>query len=96
MEHSDNRNIKLWHQALSAKDQARVLAMPGLLEKEGPQLGRPYADTIKGSRFSNMKELRIQSRETRCAFFTFFHPSAKASCCVRAIRLAIISVFMTS
>lgn len=62
---------KLWHQALSAKDRARVLAMLDLLEKEGPRLGRPYADTIKGSRFSNMKELRISAGASRCAFYVF-------------------------
>ncbi|MEM8798757.1 MAG: type II toxin-antitoxin system RelE/ParE family toxin [Pseudomonadota bacterium] len=32
-----------------------------LLEKEGPQLGRPYADTLVGSRYSNMKELRCDA-----------------------------------
>ncbi|HDS1154039.1 TPA: type II toxin-antitoxin system RelE/ParE family toxin [Pluralibacter gergoviae] len=65
---------KLWHQALSAKDQARVLAMLDLLEKEGPRLGRPYADTIKGSRFSNMKELRIQRRDEPLRIFYVFSP----------------------
>ena len=29
-----------------------------LLEKEGPMLNRPYVDTLKGSSYSNMKELR--------------------------------------
>lgn len=34
--------------------------MVGLLEQEGPNLGRPQADTVKGSKHSNMKELRCQ------------------------------------
>lgn len=35
-------------------------------------LPRPYADTVKGSRYSNMKELRIQSRGMPIrAFFAF-------------------------
>nr|WP_237461926.1 type II toxin-antitoxin system RelE/ParE family toxin [Pluralibacter gergoviae] len=59
---------------MSAKDQARVLAMLDLLEKEGPRLGRPYADTIKGSRFSNMKELRIQRRDEPLRIFYVFSP----------------------
>jgi len=29
------------------------------LEAIGPQLGRPLADTLKGSRHANMKELRL-------------------------------------
>ena len=27
----------------------------------GPQLGRPYADTLKGSKHANMKELRFEA-----------------------------------
>ena len=32
-----------------------------LLEHFGPQLGRPRADTLKGSRHANMKELRFDA-----------------------------------
>lgn len=32
----------------------------GLLERVGPFLSRPHADTVNGSRHSNMKELRTQ------------------------------------
>lgn len=31
------------------------------LEVYGPFLGRPHADTLKGSKYANMKELRFQS-----------------------------------
>ena len=31
-----------------------------MLESHGPELGRPYVDTLNGSKFPNMKELRIQ------------------------------------
>jgi hypothetical protein len=34
----------------------------GLLERLGPQLGRPYADTLGGTTMSNLKELRVQHR----------------------------------
>jgi hypothetical protein len=30
-----------------------------MLRDHGPQLGRPYVDTLKGSKFANMKELRF-------------------------------------
>jgi hypothetical protein len=30
------------------------------LEDQGPHLARPYGDTVSGSRFPNMKELRVQ------------------------------------
>ena len=32
----------------------------GLLEILGPNLPRPHSDSVKGSRFKNMKELRTQ------------------------------------
>jgi hypothetical protein len=31
-----------------------------MLEEVGPSLGRPTVDTVKESRFANMKELRVQ------------------------------------
>lgn len=41
-----------------------------LLEQFGPRLGRPRVDTLKGSRHSNMKELRFEAadRVWRVAF----------------------------
>ena len=41
-----------------------------LLADFGPQLGRPHADTLKGSRHANMKELRFEAAdgEWRAAF----------------------------
>ena len=35
------------------------MALARLLEVTGPQLGRPYVDTLKGSEYANMKELRF-------------------------------------
>jgi hypothetical protein len=31
-----------------------------ILEEYGPALGRPFADTLKGSSYPNLKELRVQ------------------------------------
>jgi hypothetical protein len=39
--------------------QDELLAHIALLEQFGPQLGRPRADTLNGSRHPNMKELRF-------------------------------------
>ncbi|WP_243464991.1 type II toxin-antitoxin system RelE/ParE family toxin [Photorhabdus temperata] len=52
--------------------QEKVLADLTNLEIYGPKLSRPYANTVKGSRHKNMKELRIQysGRPVR-AFFAF-------------------------
>ena len=37
-----------------------MLKVIGLLERNGPNLSRPFADHIKGSSIKNLKELRIQ------------------------------------
>lgn len=41
--------------------QEELLAHARLLAQFGPQLGRPRVDTLKGSRYSNMKELRFDA-----------------------------------
>ena len=46
---------------LDAATQDELYAAASLLEQRGPQLGRPYVDTLKGSRYLNMKELRFRA-----------------------------------
>jgi hypothetical protein len=46
---------------LDAEVQDELLAAVKLLEAFGPTLGRPHADTLKGSRHANMKELRFEA-----------------------------------
>ncbi len=55
-----------------------LFAATKLLADFGPQLGRPHADTLKGSRHANMKELRFEAAdgEWRAAFA--FDPERKA------------------
>lgn len=61
-----------WFDALDDVDRANVLASMIVLREKGPMLSRPYADTVKGSCHSNMKELRVQSKgEPIRAFFAF-------------------------
>lgn len=50
--------------------QDEILALAKLLEEFGPRLGRPHADTLKNSKFVNMKELRltVDNGEWRVAF----------------------------
>jgi hypothetical protein len=42
--------------------QDAVLVSLGKLRTFGPSLGRPSVDTLKGSKFPNMKELRVDVR----------------------------------
>lgn len=41
--------------------QDRLLVKIELLREFGPHLGRPHADTLNGSQYSNMKELRLRA-----------------------------------
>ncbi len=50
----------------------------GLLEELGPALSRPYADTMKGSQFNNMKELRVQYKSKPCRILYAFDPGRVA------------------
>ncbi|HVZ27128.1 MAG TPA: type II toxin-antitoxin system RelE/ParE family toxin, partial [Rhizomicrobium sp.] len=48
-------------QALAPEVQDELLATAKLLQDYGPVLGRPHADTLKGSAHANMKELRFRA-----------------------------------
>ena len=43
--------------------QTEILALARLLQQFGPLLKRPHADTLKGSRHANMKELRFNAAD---------------------------------
>lgn len=49
-----------WWYSLTEAEQESVGHSIDMLAAFGPALSRPYADTLKGSRFPNMKELRAQ------------------------------------
>lgn len=49
-----------------------------ILEEIGPALGRPTVDPSKGSRFPNMKELRIQHPGKPCRGIFAFDPRQTA------------------
>lgn len=50
--------IRDWLDTLDDDTVAQIAAAAEILEQEGPQLGRPLVDTIRGSRYKNLKELR--------------------------------------
>jgi len=59
-----------WFASQTAPVQEAVRAYVKLLLEKGPSLGRPYVDTLKGSKYPNLKELRVQAqgRKYRIAF----------------------------
>jgi len=52
-----------WFTDLVPDGQAEVIAKVELLKVLGPQLGRPHADTLNGSKHANMKELRADTKD---------------------------------
>jgi hypothetical protein len=57
-----------WWDTLSVEEQRALTAAVELLERDGPALGRPLADTITASRHANMKELRPPATSLRVLF----------------------------
>jgi hypothetical protein len=57
-----------WLKSLPRKQANRIGRKIALLEQTGSTLGRPHADTLKGSRVHNMKELRAGSLRLLFAF----------------------------
>lgn len=51
-------DVSKWLRALDGDTYQQVIAAVRELRDEGPALGRPLADTVKGSKHKNMKELR--------------------------------------
>ena len=59
-----------WFADLDDDSRVEVIAKIELLKLLGPALKRPHADTLKGSRHANMKELRADTADSvlRIAF----------------------------
>ena len=51
-----------WFDSQTEELQEDILAGLGLIEAGGPNLGRPFVDTVRDSKFKNMKELRVQHK----------------------------------
>jgi hypothetical protein len=50
----------VWWESLSSEEQDAIDRGVYLLTEKGPNLSRPHADTVEGSLYLNMKELRCQ------------------------------------
>lgn len=67
-----------WFAGLPEAAQAEVIAKVNLLKLLGPRLGRPHADTLKGSKHANMKELRADTADQVLRIAFAFDPQRKA------------------
>ncbi len=67
-----------WWDQLDADEQESLAASVELLRQLGPNLPRPHADTLKGSRHANMKELRTQHQGRPLRSLFAFDPRRRA------------------
>jgi len=67
-----------WYRSLLQDERASVASGVDLLESFGPELGRPLVDTLRESRFQNLKERRIQHRGRPFRVLFVFDPRRSA------------------
>jgi hypothetical protein len=65
-------------EALQRPVRVQLSAHINLLRLHGPALRRPYADTLKGSKYANMKELRFDAFGGAWRVAYAFDPERKA------------------
>jgi hypothetical protein len=71
-------DFKIWFYQQEQGFQQEAFAVLSVLEEFGPKLGRPRVDTLEGSTFSNMKELRIQYKGEPWRILFAFDPQRQA------------------
>ncbi len=67
-----------WYLDCDEDAQEDLDAAVELLEVHGPKLGRPAVDTVNGSAYPNMKELRVQSNGRPLRVLFAFDPRRTA------------------
>jgi hypothetical protein len=73
-----HREFKPEFNDLDLAVQDELLAIAKLLKVSGPNLGRPHADTLNGSRHANMKELRFNAKGGIWRIAFAFDPNRQA------------------
>ncbi len=63
-----------WWQILTENQQDDVVSVVQLLQERGTQLSFPYSSGVNGSKYSHMRELRIQSGGNPIRVFYAFDP----------------------
>ena len=66
------------YEELAEEVQDELLAVIEAIEQEGPHLGRPRVDTLNGSKYRNMKELRFNAAGGVWRFAFAFDPQRHA------------------
>jgi hypothetical protein len=67
-----------WWATLSEVQQEDISAVAELLTEHGPELPFPYSSGLEGSKYSHMRELRVQSGGRPIRIFYAFNPTRTA------------------
>lgn len=67
-----------WWQTLSEGQQNDVAAVVNLLVEKGPNLPFPFSSAINGSKYTHLRELRVQSSGKPLRIFYAFDPRRTA------------------
>lgn len=70
--------VAKWISVLDDDAKEAILKNLFILSEIGPSLGRPYVDSVKRSKHSNMKELRVQCKRKLIRILFAFDPDRKA------------------
>ncbi len=67
-----------WFKEIDAIAKKDIFIAIEVLSHLGPSLGRPHVDTLKGTKVSNLKELRIRSNGRPFRIIFVFDPKRNA------------------
>lgn len=70
--------FKVWYETLLEPEQNSIERVVLMLEEAGPALGFPQSSGIKGSRFTHMRELRVQHEGRPFRILYAFDPARTA------------------
>jgi hypothetical protein len=70
--------FEAWWSSLNTDEQVSVNASVLLLESQGVKLGHPHTSKVFGSRFSHMRELRVQHEGHPYRILYAFDPNRDA------------------
>ena len=70
--------FRVWWESLTEAEQNDVTASARLLMEHGATLGFPHSSGITGSKYSHMRELRVQSGGRPLRIFYAFDPRRMA------------------
>jgi len=82
--------FKGWFAALADKEATPIAVRLTLLREHGPALGYPYTSDIKGSKYGNMRELRIKQKAGSSVCSMLSTRVGRRSCCSLMTRLVMI------